>query len=669
VGLLTASAVLVHLTNGAIEAHFHFFVMVPVIALYQDWLPFLVAIGFVVVEHGLGGVLDPTAVYNHADAWANPWKWAAIHGAFVLGACAALIAHWRLSEVQQAKRARAEGALSMLLSNLPGMAYRCANDPDWTSEFVSEGAFELTGYTPEELAHIPYATLIHPDDGQRLWSDTQQAIAEQRPFQHEYRIRTRGGEERWVFEQGRAVHGPDGEVLALEGFISDISERRRAAEELAHQAKHDPLTDLPNRTLLRTELQDALRAGNQTQQPLALLMMDLDHFKEVNDTFGHRYGDQLLQQAGERLGHTLGQAGLLARLGGDEFGVLLPGADASRAIATAERLIKALDTIFPLDGHSVALGASVGIALFPDHADDSEALLRYADVAMYVAKRAGGGFEVYSAEQDQHSAERLALASQLRQALDQDQLVLYYQPTIDCARGQIKSVEALIRWQHPQRGLIPPDRFIPLAEQSGMIHALTLFVLREALRQCRVWLNAGLDLTVSVNVSMRNLHDEHLPETIAAMLAAQDIPPDRLTLEITESMLMADRDRALAVLEKLRVLGVRLAIDDFGTGYSSMAYLKGLAVDALKIDKSFVRNLATDPSDRAIVRSTVELGHNLGLQVVAEGVEDTLSYQQLVRLGCDLAQGYYMGRPMPASELTCWLAETPFGPQMGQAAA
>jgi EAL domain-containing protein (putative c-di-GMP-specific phosphodiesterase class I) len=280
---------------------------------------------------------------------------------------------------------------------------------------------------------------------------------------------------------------------------------------------------------------------------------------------------------------------------------------------------------------------------------------------MYVAKRAGGGFELYSAEQDQHTASRLALAGELRQALEEGQLVLYYQPTIDCSTNQVKGVEALVRWLHPRRGLIPPDQFIPLAEQSGMINALTRFVLQAAIRQCRLWLDAGLQLTMSVNLSMRNLHEPHLPEALAEILAVEGVAADQLILEITESTIMADPNRALAVLQRLRALGVHMAIDDFGTGYSSMAYLKGLAVDALKIDKSFVQNLASDASDRAIVRSAVELGHNLGLQVVAEGVEDTDSYDQLVRLGCDLVQGYYMGRPMPIDDFERWLANAPFG--------
>ncbi len=669
-GLMTASAVLVHLMNGAIEGHFHFFVMVSVIALYQDWLAFLAAIAFVVLEHGVAGAILPSAVYNHVDAIENPWKWATIHALFVLGASAANIAHWRLSELHQEKRRRTEAtlresqrAMATLMSNLPGMAYRCANDPDWTIEFVSEGCVDLTAYPAEELTsgRVTYSQVIHAEDRERVWHETQQAIAESRPFQLEYRIVTADGWERWVLEQGRAVTDAAGNVLAIEGFVSDVTERHQAAAALAHQAQHDPLTDLPNRTLLRHELQEALRAHRLEQLPMALLMMDLDRFKDVNDTFGHRYGDVLLQQVGQRLAATIGTAGTLARLGGDEFGVLLPRTTAEQADALARRLVEALDEPLPLEGQSVALGASVGVALFPDHGEDSETLQRHADVAMYVAKRSGGGHALYKTELDKHSADRIALASELRQAIETGQLVLYYQPTVDCARRRVSGVEALVRWQHPQRGMIPPDSFIPLAEQSGVIKVLTAYVLEAALRQCRAWLDEGIELNMSVNLSMRNLHDPQLPETIHDLLQQYQVEPERLNLEITESTIMADPTRALQVLSQLRALGVHIAIDDFGTGYSSMAYLKGLAVDALKIDKSFVQKLATDASDRAIVRSTVELGHNLGLRVVAEGVEDTISYEQLARLGCDLAQGYYLGRPMPAADLQRWLLNAPFG--------
>jgi diguanylate cyclase (GGDEF)-like protein/PAS domain S-box-containing protein len=671
-GLLTASAVLVHLFDGAIEAHFHFFVMIAVIALYQDWLPFLIALLFVVFEHGLGGLLVPSAVYNHADAIADPWTWAGIHAVFVLMASAAQVAHWKLSEINQSQRERSlrdlrenQRTLATLMSNLPGMAYRCLNDERWTSEFVSEGCFELTGYTQQDFTsgRVSYADLTHSEDRERVRIETQAAVDERQPFQFTYRINTADGWERWVWEQGRGVYDENGTIQALEGFIADVTERRQAEEALAYQAQHDMLTDLPNRVWLRHELQESLRSAKHSALPVALLVMDVDHFKEVNDTFGHRWGDVVLQQVAQRLQASLSSRALLARLGADEFGVLLPRADTCEAPDVANLILRAFEAPFLLADQSVFLGASIGIAQFPEHGADAETLMRRADMAMYVAKSEGSGFVLYSADQDQdeHSRDRLTLMSELRKGLDTGQLVLHYQPIVDCALGRITSVEALVRWNHPERGLVPPDEFIPLAEQSGLIKPLTVQVLQMALRQCQIWAERSVDLTMCVNLSMRNLHDPHLPDLIERMLRDARVPAERLKLEITESTIMQDASRAMEVLDRLRRLGTAIAIDDFGTGYSSLAYLKRLPVDFLKIDKSFVRKLASDASDRAIVRSAVELGHNLGLRVVAEGVEDPASFQQLAALGCDLVQGYYMGRPVPAQALDHWLDDSVWG--------
>jgi diguanylate cyclase (GGDEF)-like protein len=385
--------------------------------------------------------------------------------------------------------------------------------------------------------------------------------------------------------------------------------------------------------------------------------MDLDRFKEVNDTFGHHYGDLLLRQAGERLQCALRGADTLARLGGDEFAVLLPVSDEADAADVAKRLLQTLEEPFAIEGHNLDIGASIGIAVCPDHAGDADTLLQRADVAMYVAKRSGTGYAVYTSDQDQHSPNRLSLAGELRHAIEQDQLVLYYQPKLDLSTREVVGVEALVRWQHPGQGLVLPDQFIPLAEQSGLIHPLAEWVLGEAARQYHQWRSAGFDLPVAVNLSMRNLHDPRLSHTIAHLLATWNLTAAALHLEITESSLMADPDRALAVLGRLRELGLSIAIDDFGTGYSSLAYLKRLPVAELKLDRSFVRDMASDHRDRAIVRSTVELAHNLGLRVVAEGVEDRASQELLALLGCDQAQGYYISRPLPAADLTDWLRD------------
>ncbi len=451
-------------------------------------------------------------------------------------------------------------------------------------------------------------------------------------------------------------------LAAIVDAIAQGIERRRAEEALRHQALHDALTGLPNRTLLHDRLEQALRATARDAGGLALLLFDLDRFKEVNDTLGHQVGDLLLQQVAARVRGAVRASDTVARLGGDEFAVLLPGADAAGAVAATHTLLAALAPPIALDGQALACTASIGIALAPTHGADVATVLRRADVAMYVAKRAGSGYAVYDPAHDQHSPARLTLETELRAALAAGALVLHYQPTVDVRSGRADRVEALVRWLHPQHGLIPPDQFIPLAEQTGLIVPLTQWVLETALAQCHAWEQAGRALGVAVNLSMRSLHDPGLPETIAWLMRRYAVPPQRLTLEITESALMADPAQAQTILLRLTALGVQLAIDDFGTGYSSLGYLKQLPVDAVKIDKSFVQNMGhTTTKDSAIVRSIIDLGHNLGLAVVAEGVEDQATWQRLRAAGCDVAQGFYMSRPLPAAALECWLATAPWG--------
>jgi diguanylate cyclase (GGDEF)-like protein len=446
--------------------------------------------------------------------------------------------------------------------------------------------------------------------------------------------------------------------VLLEALRDMVVQLRSRTGELEHQAQYDSLTSLPNRVLLRQQLDGALEAARRVNGILALLFVDLDRFKEVNDTLGHHVGDVVLRGVAARFVNALPSAVTVARLGGDEFAIVLQGASDHAASNAADKILRTLEEPFMVEGLPIAIGASIGIVLFPDQAQDVESLLRQADVAMYVAKAAHAGHAIYSPEQDHYRREQLALAGELRQALDRGELLLHYQPKVDLTCGRVIGVEALVRWQHPQRGLIPPDNFIPVAEQSGLIRRLTCWVLEQAVRQLGEWDRAGLDLTIAVNLSMHDLHDPQLPVAIAALLASENVASNRLKVEITESTIMADPTRALEVLAQLRSLGLEVAIDDFGTGYSSMAYLKRLPVDELKIDKSFVKNLASDHSDWAIVRSTIELGHNLGLRVVAEGVEDWACWEQLARLGCDIAQGYHMSRPLPLLELEDWLLES-----------
>jgi diguanylate cyclase (GGDEF)-like protein/PAS domain S-box-containing protein len=442
--------------------------------------------------------------------------------------------------------------------------------------------------------------------------------------------------------------------------VRDITERKRWEQALEHQALHDALTDLPNRSLLHDRLKQTILARQRASKSLALLIMDLDHFKEVNDTLGHQAGDLLLQQVGPRLRGTIRASDTIARLGGDEFAVLLPGADAGGASLVALEILQALDKPFIVEDHSLTIGASIGIALCPEHGEDAGTLLRHADVAMYVAKRSHAGYSIYAAERDYHSPSRLELKGELRAAIDREQMVLYYQPQVDFRTHCVARVEALVRWQHPERGLVLPAQFISLAEQTGLIDGLSHWIIDAALRQCKGLIDSGQEVSVAVNLSAQNLHDPRLPDMIGRLLSTRGVPPALLKVEITESSLMADPVRALKVLTRLSTMGVRIGIDDFGTGYSSLAYLKRLPVHEIKIDKSFVLHMAQDESDEAIVRSTISLGHDLGLLVVAEGVETPQTWTLLSDLGCDLGQGYYLSRPIPGNELALWLQDSPW---------
>jgi diguanylate cyclase len=448
-------------------------------------------------------------------------------------------------------------------------------------------------------------------------------------------------------------------LLALAGFLLlTLGYQRQLIRQAAashHQALHDPLTGLPNRELFGDRVEQAIRASDRGLQPASLLLLDLDRFKDVNDTLGHHHGDLLLGEVAARLAGTLRAVDTVARLGGDEFAVLLPDATADGAAAVAQKVRTALHQPLTLDGLGLDLDASIGIAVYPDHGGDAAELLQHADVAMYTAKQTHAGFVVYDPAVDQHSPKRLALLGGLRRALERDELVLHYQPKADLHTGNVLGAEALVRWQHPAHGLLGPGEFVPLAERTGLIHPLTRWVLDAALRQAAEWRRAGHHLSMSVNVSTRSLLDREFPDQVADRLTAWQVPATSLVLEVTESAVMADPALALEILGRLHALGVGLALDDFGTGYSSMAYLKALPVDELKVDRSFVGQMATSNSDAVIVRSTIDLGHNLGLHVVAEGVENQATWEELAALGCDTAQGYHLGRPMPAAELEQWL--------------
>ena len=439
-------------------------------------------------------------------------------------------------------------------------------------------------------------------------------------------------------------------------LLRRVTRRLRShMSEIEHQALHDSLTGLPNRDLFRDRVAAALEESRAGSEGLIVMIFDLDHFKEINDTLGHQSGDHVLRLLAQRLRAVMRSTDTVARLGGDEFGVLAQGtADSDTALQLSARVERAMERPFIVSGLTLEVEASIGIAVSPEHGDDVETLLRHADVAMYLSKETHHP-ELYDREHDHYSPDRLALVGELRRAIDERELVVYYQPRVELSTGAARSVEALIRWNHPERGLLGPGEFLPLAQHTGVVRLITRYMLDTALRQCRAWRDLGLDVNVGVNLFSRDLLDGGLPDEVGRLLAANGLEPRRLELEITEDTILADPARTSVILEQLGARGVALAIDDFGTGYSSLSYLKRLPVDVLKIDRSFVSRMEVDEDDAIIVRSTIELGHNLGLVVVAEGVENQETLIRLAELGCDTAQGYHLSRPVPADELTEWL--------------
>jgi len=466
-------------------------------------------------------------------------------------------------------------------------------------------------------------------------------------------------------ELGKEVHlNGNAEIVELgTGFNAMTTRLRDLYEKFERMAFTDALTQLPNRVMLLERLRREIVQARDGQKSFALLIMDLDHFKEINDTLGHHIGDVLLQQIGVRLRAKLRESDMLARMGGDEFALILPHVDDKQAAMAARMLLQGLRAPFMVDEQRLDVGASVGIALYPDHGVDANTLIQRADVAMYAAKRGNGGYAFYDGKQDKHHPRHLAFLGELRHAVEQEQFTLYYQPIVDLQTGQVCAAEALVRLPRPQEDLMLPDRFIPLMEQTGMIRGLTPWVLGETLREGAVLNGNGTPLIISMNLSMRDLQDPFLVDSFSEMLASHKSAAEWLQLEITESAVMTDPAHVLEVLKRLSAMGLKLALDDFGTGYSSMTYLKKLPLDTIKVDKSFVIGMSGDANDAAIVRTSIDLAHNFGRTVIAEGVENAEALQKLKDFGCDMAQGLYISRPLPAAELQEWLAKSSWGPR------
>lgn len=445
-----------------------------------------------------------------------------------------------------------------------------------------------------------------------------------------------------------------GELVS--GFVhmrDTISTREKKILRLAYQ---DSLTNLPNRALFYDRLDLAIKAARRDRTPATVLSMDLDRFKHINDALGHPMGDRVLQEVGARLQAMLRESDTIARLGGDEFAVILPRAGVDHALEVAGKILAMLDKPITIDNQPLDVRTSIGIASHPEHGADPYTIMRHADIAMYVAKRGNHGCTVFRPSEHQPQEDYLTLLGELHRAVEHDELVLYFQPKVDLKSGTTTQAEALVRWKHPQRGLVPPGDFISFAEQTGFIRTMTRWIIRRAIRQCGEWQARGINVAISVNICARDLLDPGLPELVTTELREHGVAAHCLCMEITENGVMEDPGKSLDTLRLLDTIGIKLSIDDYGTGYSSLSYVKKLPVTELKIDQSFVRNLATDAGDAMIVKSTIDLGHNMGMQVVAEGVEDLSIWALLRQMGCDFAQGYCMGKPMPADQFETWLA-------------
>jgi diguanylate cyclase (GGDEF)-like protein/PAS domain S-box-containing protein len=566
--------------------------------------------------------------------------------------------------------------LENVVSNVPGAIYRCVLRSDWEMQFISDEIEAITGYPAVDFIANrvrTYESVIHPDDRAMVEHEVFASVGRNEPFVIEYRVLRADGEVRWVHEKGRGVFDENGELSLLDGAVFDISDRKRMEAELAHLAYHDALTGLPNRTLLQEHLELALARSRRTGGEIAVLFLDLDDFKLVNDSFGHTIGDQLLCEVARRLRVAVRETDTVARQGGDEFLIVAPDIGsgdrddaATHATALAERVRAALTAPVILADAEVYVSASIGISVFPWDADTADDLLKRSDIAMYAAKAAGRDGHAMSSGDPGESIARLSHAGRLRRAIAEEEFELHYQPIVLLETGTMVGVEALIRWRDPIRGLVPPNEFIPLAERTGAINRISEWVVAEACRQSRAWQSEGLDLYISINLPARFWR-------LTAMRSVLDtvetfgLSPRRLMIEITETAAMERPEGNEAIIEELRKRGVRVAIDDFGTGHSSLARLNQFAMTMLKIDRSFVRDVPIDEGASVLVAGIVQLTRSLGLEALAEGIETEEQRRFLLDQGCALGQGFLFSRPVPADQIAQYSPPPAIASEIGAA--
>ncbi len=565
-----------------------------------------------------------------------------------------------LQDITERKLAEAEQRLAATVFRSTAEAVMIT-DPGGRIVTANRAFTEITGYQPEEIGGQTTAAFKSGRHSDEFYTAMWETLATTGRWRGELWNRRKNGEVYPTWLNINAVRDDHGTVTHYVGVFSDITAMKESENRLDHLAHHDTLTGLPNRLLLNGRLEQAFARAHRNQTMVAVLLLDLDHFKVINDTLGHPVGDLLLKEAAARLGHCTREDDTVARLGGDEFTVLLEDQAGTRGAGViAQKIIAAIEERFILNGHEVFVTASIGIAIYPADGSDATTLLKNADSALYRAKEQGrNNYQYYTQELTARAMERLAMETDLRHALERNELMVYYQPQVDLYNGQTIGMEALLRWQHPERGMIPPAVFIPLAEETTLIIPIGEWVLRTACTRLKAWLDAGLPkIRVAVNLSSRQFNQKNLADVVAGILQETGLPPQHLELELTESLIMSDAESSIKVLEKLRRLGVQFSIDDFGTGYSSLSYLKRFPIDRIKIDQSFVRNITSDPQDAAVSQAIISLSHSLNMTVVAEGVETAEQREFLRKRQCDEIQGFHFSRPVPEHEMERMLRES-----------